>query len=479
MRVGQYITAVAASFCPCPNPRFGGAAFFLVGVLALAAAACNSIPSAPEIPDIPLPTISSSDRTAKPTFTAAAPATREPAPALTGSPPATETVLVVLLPALTVVKTQAEIPEYSRNDWKHWVDSDGDCQNTRAEVLILESDATPTFATDRRCRVTGGRWNGPYTGQTFMEAGDLDIDHLVPLKNAHLSGGWQWDAERKEDYANSMATDYHLVAVEESANRAKGARGPEEWQPPDASYHCQYAQDWINVKAAWDLSATAAEWEALEDMLATCPYTVGFESSVTTIPGPPPPTATPGPAAGPTETITAASPPAAGSSLSNVVLITEIMPDPSAVRDAAGEWFEIYNPDGEQAVSLDGWTIGDVGGDVHRISGTVEVPPGGYVVLARNSDSTVNGGITVGYGYRGFNLTNSGDAIELVDPTGKLVDRVTYSSEQVFPGASTSLNPAALSSAANDAAANWCRSSSVMPNGDHGTPGEANDGCQR
>ena len=147
------------------------------------------------------------------------------------------------------------MPQYSRADWKHWIDSDGDCQNTRAEVLIEESNASPVFATDRRCRVVGGSWNGPYTGQTFTDASDLDIDHLVPLKNAHLSGGWRWDAERKEDYANSVAADYHLIAVEKYANRGKGAKAPDEWQPPDPSYHCQYAQDWIRVKAAWGLSA--------------------------------------------------------------------------------------------------------------------------------------------------------------------------------------------------------------------------------
>ena len=54
------------------------------------------------------------------------------------------------------------------------------------------------------------------------------------------------------------------------ANRSKGARGPEEWKPPDPTYWCRYAVDWITIKYEWDLTATSAEFAALEGMLANC-----------------------------------------------------------------------------------------------------------------------------------------------------------------------------------------------------------------
>ena len=53
---------------------------------------------------------------------------------------------------------------------------------------------------------------------------------MVPLFNAHLSGAWQWDAERKREYANYLDYDNHLIAVKSVANRAKSADGPEDWR---------------------------------------------------------------------------------------------------------------------------------------------------------------------------------------------------------------------------------------------------------
>ena len=78
-----------------------------------------------------------------------------------------------------------------------------------------------TYKSDQQCRVDAGLWFGLFAGTTVAEASKLDIDHLVPLANAHQSGGWAWTTERKQQYANSLDDPDHLIAVTASANRSK------------------------------------------------------------------------------------------------------------------------------------------------------------------------------------------------------------------------------------------------------------------
>ena len=115
-----------------------------------------------------------------------------------------------------------------------------------------------------------GRWYGAFTGDYFEDPEDVDVDHMVPLKNAHLSGAWAWNPAMKEEYANYLGDENHLIAVTAGANRSKGARGPEEWMSPDETYWCEYAQGWAEIKAWWELTMTDAEAEAVVAMLHTC-----------------------------------------------------------------------------------------------------------------------------------------------------------------------------------------------------------------
>jgi hypothetical protein len=183
----------------------------------------------------------------------------------------TTTTVPADYPQLTIAEVSNSIPEYNRDDWNHWIDENGDCQNTRHEVLIEESFETVTYTSDTYCSVSSGKWYGNYTGQYYYSASELDIDHFIPLKNAHQSGGYSWSSAKKEEFANYRLDPDNLIAVNLSANRSKGAKGPEEWKPSNTEYWCEYAYDWIRIKDYWNLTATQAEWNALVSMIETCP----------------------------------------------------------------------------------------------------------------------------------------------------------------------------------------------------------------
>lgn len=69
---------------------------------------------------------------------------------------------------------------YSRDLFPHWITQSGSC-NVRE--VVLARDGT-NVVQDSDCAATSGSWYSPYDGATWRDAGDVDIDHLVPLSNA-------------------------------------------------------------------------------------------------------------------------------------------------------------------------------------------------------------------------------------------------------------------------------------------------------
>jgi len=176
---------------------------------------------------------------------------------------------------------------YDRDHWKHWVDDDDDCMDTRQEVLIRDSDGpvmidrkVNSAGKRKECRTHQGTWVDPYTYKDTQELSDengnfkvsesLDVDHVVPLKNAHLSGGWSWPVWKKEEYANFLEDKNHLLAVSASENRIKGAKGPEEYMPPAENYHCDYLKIWVKIKINWKLSMNTNEADFIHNKLKSC-----------------------------------------------------------------------------------------------------------------------------------------------------------------------------------------------------------------
>ena len=157
------------------------------------------------------------------------------------------------------------------------------------------------------------------------------------------------------------------------------------------------------------------------------------------------------------------------------IVINEIMIDPAAVDDGAGEWFELYNAGGAE-VNIQGWRILSDSNELSTISDSLVIPAGGYVVLGNNGDTATNGGLTVNYVYSGITLDNAADTLSLVYGDGQIADSVSYNSTDflISPGASIQLIDPSLD---NSMGANWRRAHTVWSGsaGDRGTPGEPNN----
>ena len=372
-------------------------------------------PKAPTASPTPLPPTPVPPSTVQPTAIPPTPlpSTATPAPrAASISPTATSVQNKLTQPSsglafsLEINEIAADLPKYVRGDWKHWIDEDKDCQNTRHEVLIEESLKVVTFKSDKRCQVAMGEWLAPFTGDTVTDATKLDVDHMVPLKNAHDSGGWAWDKGKKAAYANEMGHADHLIAVTASANRQKGASGPERWKPANQDYWCDYAIDWAQIKADWGLSATKAEWTALQEMIATC----DSPPSITAIPS----KAKPTPTAKPVIPTTTSAPPAAPGVVD--VLITSLdckgKPEIMVVENA-----------GTSAQDMTGWKVEDRG------SKNTFNFPAGFSLGAGASVELVSGasgddtGETI-YWNKGPVWNNDGDTGSLIDSSGQLASEM-------------------------------------------------------
>lgn len=156
---------------------------------------------------------------------------------------------------------------YDRSDWPHWVDKDRDCQDTRAEILIATSKTPVKFKRNRGCVVSWGEWFDPFTGRTVTQASSLDIDHIVPLAEAHRSGGHAWTRAERRQFANDPD---NLLPVTSSVNRSKGDQDPAHWLPGNNAYHCEYITKWRAIKLKYHLDSDEREKKAVARISESC-----------------------------------------------------------------------------------------------------------------------------------------------------------------------------------------------------------------
>ncbi|HVH95047.1 MAG TPA: hypothetical protein VM688_09025 [Nocardioidaceae bacterium] len=102
----------------------------------------------------------------------------------TVTPAGATTVKVRLVAAIKNLPVATETRTgYERTKFRLWVDADGDCRDTRDEVLAAES-----LVSVRSCDVRVGKSRSYYDRQVTTRSSDFDIDHVVPLAEAWTPG---------------------------------------------------------------------------------------------------------------------------------------------------------------------------------------------------------------------------------------------------------------------------------------------------
>lgn len=154
------------------------------------------------------------------------------------------------------------------------------------------------------------------------------------------------------------------------------------------------------------------------------------------------------------------------------LIFSELMSNPAALGDAAGEWIELTNV-GKEAIALGGCKLLR-DGKGFSIESTLSVEPGESVALA-NGEAP---GFTPTLVYSSVTLPNSAVFSLELQCQGVTLDQISVdpSSWPGGNGIAASLSPSVHSSEANDDPAVWCDATQPYAT-DLGTPGAPNPTC--
>jgi hypothetical protein len=134
--------------------------------------------------------------------------------------------------------------------------------NTRNAVLILQG---LDVEYNTSCTISKGIWVSPYTMKTITDKSNIDIDHIVPLKDAWDSGADKWNNQKRYEYANSKQV---LIISDSTSNSEKSDNSPDAWMPNKNK--CGYLIKWIDIKDDWNLSVTKQEKTFIDKGLKAC-----------------------------------------------------------------------------------------------------------------------------------------------------------------------------------------------------------------
>jgi hypothetical protein len=162
---------------------------------------------------------------------------------------------------------------YDREEFgQAWLDADRNGCDTRNDILRRDLTAAVVKPGTGGCVQLSGVLADPYLGQSIRfvrgAGDDVDIDHVVALGNAWVTGAARFDIRKRAALANDPL---NLLAVDLGTNRSKGDGDAATWLPPYRPFRCAYVARQVAVKAKYGLWVTRAEHDAIARVLGSCP----------------------------------------------------------------------------------------------------------------------------------------------------------------------------------------------------------------
>lgn len=175
------------------------------------------------------------------------------------------------------IKGRAPKTGYSRKQFgSGWLDTDRNGCDARNDVLKRDFVNESFKPGKRKCKVIGGEWRDPYTGDTYFfdhQPSEVSIDHVVALSDAWQKGAQQHSAAKRKYFANDPL---NLIATGKRVNSQKSDSDAASWLPPNKSFRCHYVARQIAVKQKYSLWVTQAEANAMRTVLSK-PQCVGTQ----------------------------------------------------------------------------------------------------------------------------------------------------------------------------------------------------------
>lgn len=166
------------------------------------------------------------------------------------------------------VKGRAPKTGYSRKQFgSAWLDTDRNGCDARNDVLQRDFVNETFKAGTHNCKVIGGEWRDPYSGETYYfdhQPSEVSVDHVVALSDAWQKGAQQLSTTQRKNFANDPL---NLIPTTKRINSRKSDSDAASWLPPNKAFRCHYVARQIAVKQKYGLWVTQAEAKVMKTIL--------------------------------------------------------------------------------------------------------------------------------------------------------------------------------------------------------------------